>query len=154
VAFRLAKGALERLPTPPSLPRSYAYGVSRYGCRVIGTAVGAAPPNDDRPPTCQDRDRWLADPERMRKACQRQQTPSPGPVGISAFVWEPERGTRLLHEILRDDHGMDLDGWVLEQAFGISADGTTIVGRGRTREGKQEAWVARLPPPAGCSAVK
>jgi hypothetical protein len=35
-------------------------------------------------------------------------------------------------------------GWLLEEAFGISADGLSIVGRGNNADGNNEAWLLHL----------
>ncbi len=150
VAFRASGGRLEPLETLPGFPRSYAYGVSRHGCRIVGNTLTPAPPRDERPRECHDPDRWLADPTRMRALCKRTATPPQGPAEAHAFLWEQGRGTRLLRDVLQQEHGIDVGAWVLDEAFGISTDGTTIVGDGKNPEGTQEAWVVRLPPAEGC----
>ena len=50
---------------------------------------------------------------------------------------------RLLSEVLAISTGIDLTGWDMGTAYGISADGLTIVGAG-THNGSREAWIARL----------
>jgi PKD repeat protein len=40
--------------------------------------------------------------------------------------------------------GLDLGGWTLSMAWGVSADGSTIVGAGLNPEGQAEAWRATL----------
>jgi hypothetical protein len=42
--------------------------------------------------------------------------------------------------------GLDLSGWNLHNARGVSADGFTIVGDGINPSGQLEAWVANLSP--------
>jgi probable HAF family extracellular repeat protein len=68
--------------------------------------------------------------------------------GPTAFIWDEENGMRLLSEVLTDDYGIDLTGWSLELADGISSDGRTIVGRGTNPSGFTEAWVAVIPEPS------
>ena len=53
---------------------------------------------------------------------------------------------RNLRDVLVSDYGLDLDGWVLSEARGTSADGRVIVGWG-SHDGVEEAWLAHLPGP-------
>jgi probable HAF family extracellular repeat protein len=64
-------------------------------------------------------------------------------VGTEAFIWDAGHGMRNLKEVLTDDYGLDLTGWTLEIAYGISADGRTIVGNGN-----HGGWVAVIPEPS------
>lgn len=48
-----------------------------------------------------------------------------------------------IYEILTV-HGIDLTGWTLGSASGISADGFTIAGTGKNPDGNAEAWIANL----------
>lgn len=83
--------------------------------------------------------------------CLAFRRPQPYPLATAeAFLWERKPGTRLLREVLRTDHGIDVGAWRLDEAFGISADGTTIVGDGKNPDGAQEAWAVRLPTPVDC----
>jgi hypothetical protein len=66
--------------------------------------------------------------------------------GSAAFVWEAHRGMRNLQAVLVNDHGLDLTGWILLTATGVSADGRIIVGNGINPNGFYEAWIAELPP--------
>ncbi len=66
--------------------------------------------------------------------------------GCQAFLWEAEHGIRSLAEVLEADYGLDLTGWILREAQGISDDGLTIVGWGTNPSGDEEAWLAVLPP--------
>ena len=59
-----------------------------------------------------------------------------------AFIWEARQGMRNLHEVLTDDYGLNLTGWQLRSARGISADANTIVGYGLNPTGQSEAWMA------------
>jgi uncharacterized membrane protein len=60
------------------------------------------------------------------------------------FHWDEARGMRELDDVLRLDYGLDLSGWTLNNATGISDDGTTIIGDGRNPAGQNEAWRAVL----------
>lgn len=73
--------------------------------------------------------------------------PATGVATPHAFVWTPEQGMRRLAELLADLQ-VDLAGLRLETATGITADGFTIVGSGANAAGQQQAWIARLAPPA------
>ncbi|MHC5061449.1 MAG: hypothetical protein ACYTFK_10255 [Planctomycetota bacterium] len=67
-----------------------------------------------------------------------------GDEGDRAFIWDPNNGMRNLKDVLETDFGLDLTGWQLEVAYGISANGSTIVGSGMNPSGNIEAWVARV----------
>lgn len=68
-------------------------------------------------------------------------------IGWESFIWDQAHGMRNLEEILESDYGLDLTGWTLTWASGISDDGTVIVGRGYNPAGEREAWVATIPEP-------
>jgi len=68
-----------------------------------------------------------------------------------AFIWDSINGTRPLQDYLQSDLGLDLNGWSLYAALGVSDDGTKIVGVGTNPFGVQEAWyadIATVPLPA------
>ena len=65
-----------------------------------------------------------------------------------AFIWDATRGIRNLREVLTTDLGLNLAGWQLKTARGISGDGNTIVGYGINPAGQTEAWIANLKPPS------
>src|SRR5690606_30444105 len=76
-------------------------------------------------------------------------------AGRNAFIWDEIHGPRLLLNVLVGDYGLDLTGWQLWSANGVSADGTVIVGWGENPAGQEEGWVARLgggPCYADCDA--
>jgi probable HAF family extracellular repeat protein len=58
-----------------------------------------------------------------------------------AFIWNSTSGIRALEQVLTE-LGIDLTGWTLTYATGVSVDGLTIVG-----SGSQGAWIAVLPKP-------
>ncbi len=68
-------------------------------------------------------------------------------VGTRAFVWDAVNDIRDLKAVLENDFGLDLTGWTLETAVGISDDGLTIVGRGLNPAGDHEGWLAMLLTP-------
>lgn len=51
-------------------------------------------------------------------------------IGGTAFIWDDLHGMRTLSDALTTDFGLDLTGWELNAAIGISADGRTIIGYG------------------------
>ncbi len=70
-----------------------------------------------------------------------------GPFGCGsagqAFIWEPQNGMQNLTELLTFG-GVDLTGWRLEEARGISANGRVIVGVGVNPQGLTEGWIVDL----------
>ena len=61
------------------------------------------------------------------------------------FLWDETNGMQNLEDLLMAQ-GVDLAGWQLREASGVSADGSIIVGTGRNPDGFQEAWIADLNP--------
>jgi probable HAF family extracellular repeat protein len=70
-----------------------------------------------------------------------------GPSQSEAFVWDQANGMRNLRDVLVSDFGLDLSGWSLTEARGLSDDGRTIVGHGTNPSGNTEAWMAVIPEP-------
>ncbi len=68
------------------------------------------------------------------------------PAESTAFLWTPQSGMRSLKDELQTRYGLDLSGWELEIAFGVSDDGRRIAGSG-FHHGVREAWAATLPAP-------
>jgi probable HAF family extracellular repeat protein/T5SS/PEP-CTERM-associated repeat protein len=64
---------------------------------------------------------------------------------IRASIWTSETGMLSLQDVLVQGYGLDLEGWTLREARGISADGRTIVGIGDNPDGQQEGWIVYLP---------
>ncbi len=69
-------------------------------------------------------------------------------LGYEAFIWDADNGMRNLQDVFVNDYGLDLTGWTLDNAFGISDDGLTIVGGGNNPAGYYEGWIATIPEPA------
>jgi probable HAF family extracellular repeat protein len=67
-----------------------------------------------------------------------------------AFIWDAVNGTRLF-ELLLPTLGVDLTGWELNAATGISADGRVICGYGMNPHGEQAGWAVHLP--GGCGSA-
>jgi probable HAF family extracellular repeat protein len=62
--------------------------------------------------------------------------------GKQAMKWTQQTGMKSLKSIL-EGNDVDLAGWTLVQANGVSADGVTIVGEGVNPGGGVEAFIAR-----------
>ena len=72
-------------------------------------------------------------------------------AGLEAFIWDESNGMRnLQRDVLEGIFGLDLTGWSLEQATGITCDGRTIVGWGvhDVPSPHTEAWLATIPEPS------
>jgi probable HAF family extracellular repeat protein len=65
---------------------------------------------------------------------------------VGAFIWDPVHGMRELRTVLLG-LGVELNGWTLTHAVGVSADGRTIVGNGTNPAALPEAWIAFLGDP-------
>jgi probable HAF family extracellular repeat protein len=70
-----------------------------------------------------------------------------GAAGQEAFIWDELNGMRSIAQVLTDA-GLDLTGWTLKEARGISANGLVITGYGINPNGREEAWIATIPEPA------
>jgi probable HAF family extracellular repeat protein len=62
----------------------------------------------------------------------------------TAFIWDSTHGMRSLQSVLLTDYGLNLTGWNLQSANGISPDGMVIVGWGTNPSGQQEAFRVML----------
>jgi probable HAF family extracellular repeat protein len=69
-----------------------------------------------------------------------------------AFMWDSQNGMRDIRTFL-SSNGIDMTGWTLPEATGVSGDGTVITGWGINPQGKTEAWVAVVPEPASFSII-
>ena len=63
-----------------------------------------------------------------------------------AFIYDESNGMRNLQTVLREEYGLDLSGWTLRMASGITPNGNVIVGWGTNPEGNQEAFRVVLEP--------
>jgi probable HAF family extracellular repeat protein len=63
--------------------------------------------------------------------------------GERAFIWDQYHGMRDLKDAL-ESYGVDLSGWTLSRAYGISDDAVTIVGYGINPQGNTEGWIATI----------
>ncbi len=71
-----------------------------------------------------------------------------------AFIWDSVNGMRDLQVVLKSQFQLELSGWTLEEATGISADGTVIVGEGINPQGISQAWLVKLPKPQPTLSIK
>jgi probable HAF family extracellular repeat protein len=67
-----------------------------------------------------------------------------GSTGSRAILWSDDSIGDV--QSILESSGLDLQGWNLTHATGVSADGQTIVGYGLGPRG-QEAWIATIPEP-------
>jgi probable HAF family extracellular repeat protein len=65
----------------------------------------------------------------------------------TAFYWTAATGMLKLQDLLLSAGVTNLDGWLLGEARGVSADGLTIVGTGSHND-HVEAWLATIPEPS------
>jgi RNA polymerase sigma factor (sigma-70 family) len=66
-----------------------------------------------------------------------------------ALIWTPQTGMRALQQVLTNDYQVDLKGWQLTSARGVSHDGRTIVGSGLNPSGQFEGWIASFKTSPG-----
>jgi probable HAF family extracellular repeat protein len=76
---------------------------------------------------------------------------SPSSGDYAAFIWDAANGMRNLRSVLEADYASCVEGWTLEMASAVSADGRTIAGVGDHPDGTRESWLVRIgPPPPYC----
>ncbi|MBN2582940.1 MAG: PEP-CTERM sorting domain-containing protein [Planctomycetes bacterium] len=73
--------------------------------------------------------------------------------GNEAFIWDASHGMRNLRGVLTAEYGLDLTGWTLTAAWGISDNLTTITGTGKDPQGSTAAWIAVIPEPGTLALV-
>lgn len=71
--------------------------------------------------------------------------------GQVAFIKRPALAMERLIDVLTNEYGLNMTGWALTSATGISSDGSVIVGTG-TFGGLERGWIVRLPQPGTVSA--
>lgn len=130
---------------------SWATGVSADGSVIVGLALNPGPTSfrwtEDtgmvdlgRPPGGNGSHAWGVSADGSVVV---------GDAGVSGdlvpAIWDESHGMRNLVEVLVElGLGPSMEGWDLEQATAISADGLTVVGWGYGPDGGEEAWVAYL----------
>ncbi len=62
-----------------------------------------------------------------------------------AIIWIEDQGTFQLKSWLEDNFGLDLSGWTLENARGVSDNGLVIVGHGENSASDTEGFHVELP---------
>jgi hypothetical protein len=67
-----------------------------------------------------------------------------GAPNSEAFIWDQTRGMRTVASVLTAA-GVNLTGYMLEFANGVSSDGKVVAGAGRDPQNYYQAWIARLP---------
>jgi len=68
-----------------------------------------------------------------------------------AFIWDEVNGIRNLTNLLENEYGLDLMGWRLRDASGISDDGKTIIGWAERIDGafhEQGYYIVTIPEPS------
>ncbi len=71
-----------------------------------------------------------------------------GENGVTATIWTEETGMITIEQLVTGQLGLDITGWQLIEATGISDDGSIIVGNGINPAGGNEGWAVRVPEPA------
>lgn len=61
-----------------------------------------------------------------------------------AFIWRSGQGYATLGSVLTSEYGLNLSGWQLLTATGMSAAAGTIVGEGLNPSGQVQAWRAKI----------
>jgi len=69
-----------------------------------------------------------------------------------AFRWKADTGMKSVQSLLAAA-GVNVTGWNLEQANGVSADGNVIVGSGTDPDSNVQAWIARFSPVFGTGLI-
>jgi uncharacterized membrane protein len=137
-------GDVEDLGTLPGSSLS-GYAVSGDGLTIVGEAwsldMGARAIRWTRAGGIQD----ISDSVRSTaRAVNHNGRVVVGEANNRAALWHANLGRFDIDDYLFS-HGIDTDGWMLSDAWGVSSDGLTIVGLGRNPQGLLEGWVATLP---------
>jgi uncharacterized membrane protein len=70
---------------------------------------------------------------------------SPAGGTWTAFLWTAQTGM-IDAKVHLASRGVNVDGWTLNNVFGLSADGLAMAGFGTFNGGQQRAWYARIDP--------
>ena len=159
--YRWEKDHIERIELPPGLKASNLFGlvsISADGSTVVGWG------------TYTDRNqnsawRWNGGVIEELTLPEGESTIANGVSGNGAvivgqywvpeenssraFIWDVAHGTRDLTTLVRDAHGVDLDGHKLSYAMDISNNGRMLVGLASPLDDPFDAgttWRLRLPP--------
>jgi uncharacterized membrane protein len=145
------------LQNAPATVVSEAYGISADGVYVVGGARNDA--DEDEPfrwdtvtemsglgPCPAELGGFVAGADVSADGSVVVGPPSGAGDPSRAFIWDEKNGCRLLQDALTSEFGLDLSGWTLVGATGISDDGRTIVGYGENPLGQTEAWMAVIGP--------
>jgi probable HAF family extracellular repeat protein len=160
-AFRWTSAGMQDLGTLPNGPLSVAYAVSGDGAVVVGMSyAGPTSPDDYRP------FRWKSGvgmvnlgllPGAQYGWANAVNTTGSAITGqmlsgenYLAFLWTSAGGMQDLRSALAAA-GADTTGWALSKGFGISGDGSVIVGTGVGPSG-HTSWIAHLPISRACYA--
>ena len=153
-------GSLERLGVLPgaSLAGGRAWGVNADGTVVVGNSSSSSGTHAFRWTPLSGMEDLGALPGGIRFATAFA-TNADGSIVVGksgssrvtpvangeAILWTRRDGTRSLMQILEQDYQIDLQGFHLESANAISADGSVIVGTGVNENGTCQGWVVILP---------
>jgi uncharacterized membrane protein len=136
----------------PASGASYAFGISDDGLTVVGQGQTGSGPQAYRW-TQATGVLWLGDlpGDNFESVAYDASADGSIIVGLSrsylgqeAFIWDASHGMRNLRDLLIDEYGVDLNGWILQSATSVSADGMSIVGFGINPRGNTEAWLVEL----------
>ncbi|MBI5864691.1 MAG: PEP-CTERM sorting domain-containing protein [Planctomycetes bacterium] len=64
-----------------------------------------------------------------------------------ALIWDEAHGNRVLEDVLTGEYGLDLGGYQLWDAVGVSADGRSFVGSGYGPDETYITYIATIPEP-------
>jgi probable HAF family extracellular repeat protein len=158
-AFRWENGMMTGLGFLPGDTGSAASGVSADGSTIIGGSfvVGGIGSNNFR--WTQAIGMEYLGPGPGGSNCDAIGVSGDGSVIVGtcyaatrgyASIWTEATGVRALEEVLVNDYGLDLTGWMLIVAFSVSPSGDAITGWGINPAGEQEAFLAVLSCTADC----
>jgi probable HAF family extracellular repeat protein len=150
-AFRWSGGIMSGLGFLPGGTDSRAYAISADGLVIVGEGTDGQ--------THTQAFRWTASngivglgflttaaSESHAYAVNGNGSVVVGSSNGGAFRWTAITGMRSI-QVLLTQASVDLTGWTLFSATGVSADGQIIAGTGTDPGGHTQAWIASLPLP-------